>query len=298
MRAPGRGECIPPVPMENEKQVTRRRVAIVATETQSIECCERRRVYRVVPIRRDLSVLDHVPASPHQVVTVDLNVLQQLEVVSGTTDRDAHPGTRGDEPTVLEEDPLELPQDDVEHVRAGGKRNARNKLGHVTVDRGLPIATRERDSMVTVDHEVRLAELDRNDGWKGAVGVRASERAQPVTAERVQRPEVAGERVGATVRSDECVERDLANAQVTATERLQPPLDVGELEQTAAAERRHLTHQVPEPCGSDRSGVASPSARSPSDERLGRPRQTGFGAARGAGPIRSASVCASRPTPP
>src|SRR6478752_3739576 len=127
-----------------------------------------------------------------------------------------------------------------------GKRNARNQLGHVAVDRGLPIATRERDSMVTVDHEVRLAELDRNDRWKGAVGVGASERAQPVTAERVQRPEVAGERVGATVRSDECVERDLANAQVTTAERLQPPLDVGELEQTAAAPRRHLAHQAPE----------------------------------------------------
>jgi hypothetical protein len=51
----------------------------------------------------------------------------------------------------------------------------------------------------------------------------------------VQRAEVARERAGAAVRADERVERDLANAQVPAPERLQPPLDLVELEQAVVA---------------------------------------------------------------
>ena len=38
---------------------------------------------------------------------------------------------------------------------------------------GCACAPREGDPVVTVDHEVRLAELDRNDRRKAAVGERA-----------------------------------------------------------------------------------------------------------------------------
>ena len=89
--------------------------------------------------------------------------------------------------------------------------------------------------MVAVDHEVRLTELDGHDRREAAVGERGLERAQPVAAEGVQRAEVAGERAGAAVRADERVERDRADAQVPAPERLQPPLDLVELEQAVAA---------------------------------------------------------------
>ena len=89
--------------------------------------------------------------------------------------------------------------------------------------------------MVTVDHEVRLTELDRNDRREAAVGERALERAQPVAAEGVKRPKVAGERAGAAISADERVERDLADTQVPAPERLQSPLDLVELEQAVAA---------------------------------------------------------------
>jgi hypothetical protein len=98
--------------------------------------------------------------------------------------------------------------------------------------------------VVTVDHEVRLAELDRDDRWEGAVGERALERANPVAAEGVERAEVAGERAGAAVRADERVERDRTDAQVPAPEWLQSPLDLVELEQAVAAaagpQSRHL----------------------------------------------------------
>jgi hypothetical protein len=80
-----------------------------------------------------------------------------------------------------------------------------------------------------------LQQLDRDDRREGAVGERALERAEPVAAEGVKRAEVAGERAGAAVRSDERLERDLADAQVPAPERLQSPLDVVELEQAVAA---------------------------------------------------------------
>ena len=89
--------------------------------------------------------------------------------------------------------------------------------------------------MVTVDHEVRFTELDRNDRREGAVGERARERAQPVAAEVVKRAEVAGERAGAAVCADERVERDRADAQVPAPERLQSPFDLVELEQAVVA---------------------------------------------------------------
>ena len=96
--------------------------------------------------------------------------------------------------------------------------------------------------MVTVDHEVRLPELDRNDRREGAVGERALERAQPVAAEGVKRAEVTGERVGATICADERVEWNLADPQVPAPERLQSPLDLVELEQALAAAASPCLH--------------------------------------------------------
>ena len=88
--------------------------------------------------------------------------------------------------------------------------------------------------MVTVDHEVRLPELDRHDRREAAVRERGLQRAQSVAAEGVQRAEVAGERAGAAVCADERVDRDRADPQVPAPERLQPPLDLVELQQGVA----------------------------------------------------------------
>jgi hypothetical protein len=68
----------------------------------------------------------------------------------------------------------------------------------------------------------------------------------------VKRAEVAGERAGAAVCADERVERDLADAQVPATERLQSPLDLVELEQAVAAAGPQSLHwQVSRPSGDD-----------------------------------------------
>jgi hypothetical protein len=89
--------------------------------------------------------------------------------------------------------------------------------------------------VVTVDHEVRLTELDRHDRRERAVGERGLERAQPVAAQGVKRAEVAGERAGAAICADERIERDRADAHVPAPERLQSPLDFVELEQAVAA---------------------------------------------------------------
>ena len=108
--------------------------------------------------------------------------------------------------------------------------------------------------MVTVDHEVGLTELDRNDRREGAVGEGALERAQPVAAEGVKRAEVAGERAGAAICADERIERDLADAQVPAPERLQTPLDLVELEQAVAAagpQSLHLALSVQRACVSE-----------------------------------------------
>jgi hypothetical protein len=129
----------------------------------------------------------------------------------------------------------------------------RDELGHVGVDHLCASAACDGGAVVTVDHEVRLAELDRDDRREGAVGERAFERAQPVAPEGVKRAEVAGERAGAAVCSNERVKRDLADAQVPAPERLQSPLDLVELEQPvagAAPQSPHLQVQRNNRCAS------------------------------------------------
>jgi len=106
------------------------------------------------------------------VVAVHVDVLQQLEVVGRLAYRDARAGARLGKPAVLEEDPLELPEDDLEHVRPARGPDARDELGHVGVDHLCATAPREGGAVVTVDHEVRLTELDRHDRREAAVGER------------------------------------------------------------------------------------------------------------------------------
>jgi hypothetical protein len=148
-------------------------------------------------------------------------------------------------------------------MSAPAERDARDELGHVGVDHLCASTPREGGAVVTVDHEVRLTELDRNDRREGAVGERALERAQSVAAEGVKRAEVAGERAGAAICADERVERDLADAQVLAPERLQSPLDLVELEQPVAAASPQSLHLELKrtPAGSGSSGGSAPLAR-------------------------------------
>jgi hypothetical protein len=139
------------------------------------------------------------------------------------------------EAAVLEEDSLELAEDDVEHVRVCREGDARDELGHVGIDHLGALAPRECGAVVTVDHEVRLAELHGDDRWEAHVGESTLQRAHPVAAEGVQRTEIACERACAAVRADERVERDRPDTQVPASERLHSPLDVVELEEALAA---------------------------------------------------------------
>ena len=120
-------------------------------------------------------------------------------------------------------------------MSASAERDARDELGYVGVDPLRASAPRERGAVVTVDHEVHLAELHRDDRREGAIGERGLERAQPVAAGGEKRAEVASERTGAAICADERVERDRADAQVPTPERLQSPLDLVELEQAVAA---------------------------------------------------------------
>jgi hypothetical protein len=127
----------------------------------------------------------------------------------------------------------------------GRERDARDELGHVGVDHLGAAAPREGGAVVTVDHEVRLTELDRNDRREGAVGERVLERAPPVAAGREKRAEVAGERADPGLCANESLERDLADAQIPTPERLQSPLDLFELKQAVAAARfLHLRSSV------------------------------------------------------
>jgi hypothetical protein len=145
--------------------------------------------------------------------------------VRGPAYRHARARPRFGQPAVLEEDSLELPQNDLEHVCPGRERDARDELGHVRVDHLCACAPREGGAMVTVDDEVRLAELDYDDRREGAFGERGLERAQPVAAEGVKRAEVASKRAGAAVGTDKRVDRDRPDTQVPAPDRLQSPLD-------------------------------------------------------------------------
>src|SRR3712207_7498630 len=61
------------------------------------------------------------------------------------------------------------------------ERDECDELGDVGVDHLCASAAREGGAVVTVDHEVRLAELDRDDWRKGAAGERALERDRKST---------------------------------------------------------------------------------------------------------------------
>jgi hypothetical protein len=98
-----------------------------------------------------------------------LDVLQQLEVVRGPAHRDAHAGARLGKPPVLEKDPLELSEDDLEHVRPRRERDTCDELGHIGVDHLGAGAPREGGAVMAVDHEVRFPELDGDDGRKRAI---------------------------------------------------------------------------------------------------------------------------------
>jgi hypothetical protein len=81
-----------------------------------------------------------------------------------------------------------------------------------------------------------------DDRRQRTVAERALERPQPIVTRREQRAEIAREGVAAAVGSDESVEGDRAYAHVPTSERLQSPLDLVELEQTAAATASPLRH--------------------------------------------------------
>ena len=102
------------------------------------------------------------------------------------------PGRASASPLSSRKDPLELPENDLEHVRAGRERDARDSSVTSASISSAPRAPREAGAVVTVDHEVRLTELDRHDRREAAVRKRVLERAEPVSGGR----QAAGESRG------------------------------------------------------------------------------------------------------
>src|SRR3712207_1072532 len=219
--------------MQHEEEICVRHISILLAEPIAIDDADDRGVDAVVPVSRDLDLFQDSTLLAHEVKAVDLEVLEQLEVERRPTRRHTHSPPSLGEAALFEEDALELSEDDLEQVRSGRQRNGGHELGDVGIDRLLAISACERDAVVTVDHEVGISELHRDDRWKAAVGKRALERAQAVAAERLPRLEPTRERAAAAIRADDVLDRNDADAEITARERLEPSLDILEVEKVA-----------------------------------------------------------------
>jgi hypothetical protein len=100
-----------------------------------------------------------------------------------------------------------------------GLSRQRARLGDVRVDRmHAPLAC-DRHPVVTVEDEVRVAELVHDDRRKRGVAKRALDPMPPRAHVRAARQEGAVEVGGSAVRADHAVERYRAHADVRPFER-------------------------------------------------------------------------------
>ncbi len=225
--APARRKGITPSAVKHQEEICAWHVPVVPTETVTVDRSDDRRVDPLVPVGSDFRFPEGSVLLAHQVVAVDLEIFEQLEIDGWPARGEAHAVARSGKAALLEEYPLELAQDDVDHVRPGRERDAGDELSDVSVDGLAAILPRERDAMVAVDNEVRVSELDGDNRRESPVRKRGCKRAQTVAAERVPRLELARERRDSALGAKDVLERDRANAEDsgarTASAVFQPP---------------------------------------------------------------------------
>ena len=91
---------------------------------------DRGAVHVVVPVRGDLLARERAAGVQHQVVSVDLDVLDQLQVTGRLAEADDSFRTRGAEPAVLHEDALLFRVDELHEV--GVRRQCQRAVSSVT----------------------------------------------------------------------------------------------------------------------------------------------------------------------
>jgi hypothetical protein len=101
--------------MEQQEEIRLRCVPVALAETVSLDGADGRLVDVVEPVARDLGFSEDAAALTHEVVAVDLKVLEQLEVDRRPAGREPHTASRFRKPALLEEHPLELAENDLEH---------------------------------------------------------------------------------------------------------------------------------------------------------------------------------------
>ena len=130
---------------------------------------------------------------------MDLDVLEQLEVARGTAE--ANLGVRSStcEPALLHEHLPLLRVDDLDQVVVGRQPPARPQPRHVGVDRLEPALPGNRNSVVAVDDEVRVAQLVDDDRREIVVRERLLDSTHARDDGRSQRTELAVEVTAAAV---------------------------------------------------------------------------------------------------
>ena len=182
----------------------------------------------LVPVGCDVLLRQHAPVVTHEVVAVDLQVFQQLEIQRRTARRESDAGTRLRQAAVFQEDPLQLPQDDLDHVGSGRKRYTRDELRHIGVDHLATVLPRKCNAVVPVDDEVHVAELDGDDRREVAARKRCCECTDPVATRFVSRYELPRKRRLAPFGADDVGQRDRLDAERAAADRREPALDVAQ----------------------------------------------------------------------
>ncbi len=183
------------------------------------------------PVGGNLGGVERISSGEHGVIAVKLDRLEQLDIADRTVEPDREVGSCPVEAAFLHEDPLLLGVYELDDVGVGTETPACSELGDFGVDRLHPALPGDRDTMVTVEDEVGLAELiddDRREvaGWIGILHL------TPARADlRATRKEVAVEVSTAAVRTDDVVQRDRTNADVPSLKRTKAPGRLLEREQ-------------------------------------------------------------------
>ena len=154
---------------------------------------------------------------------MELDGLEKLDVADRPAEADPDLGMDLAEPARVDEDPLLLGVDELDHVGVRRKVPAGPELRDLGVDRLHPALARDRDPMVAVDDEVGVPELVDDDRGEGRVGEGPFEPLPPFAEVRAPRVELSVEVATAAVGADDLAQGDRPQPDVAARKRAQAP---------------------------------------------------------------------------
>jgi hypothetical protein len=164
---------------------------------------------------------------------VGLDDVAELRVPGQQGELDDRLGARAAQPGLLQQDPLLLGVHELADVDTGRHGVVGQKLGDVGVYEVRAALAGQRDAMVAVLDEVGATDLEHRDGRHHPVWKRLAQPSQPAARLALARPKIAVEVTCAINRTDDPLDRNLAQAHIAPPDHPQS---------TAGLIKRQQTH--------------------------------------------------------